>query len=134
DQRDDFTVSHAEGEAIKRLNGLLRTIDAQREALGDIDEVDCPHYFASSSALARTSGATTFARSTGFGMLPFLSSISCIQASFSARVLPLVIMHTRMKFGSASRPVASSFTFGGAIGRYSVETIAASTTPTVRAL
>ena len=55
-------------------------------------------------------------------------------SGLSASVLPLVIMHTRMKFGSASRPVASSFTVVGAIGRYSVDTIAASTTPTVSAL
>src|SRR3954452_6611290 len=199
DQRDDLAVSHAETEAAQSLNGLLDPADAQREALRDIDKVDRPHYFASSRAFLRTSGATTFARSIGFGMLPFLISMSCIQASFSigrpssgsmsfcrtasskmkpgrgssglalatsnvslisssrfatawrnaeisparkcaassdfaASVFPLVIMQTRMKFGSTSRPVASSFTFAGAIGRYSVETIAASTTPTLSAL
>src|SRR5207249_193351 len=81
DQRNDLAVADAEVQMPERRHGLLHAIDAQHETLRHIDEIDRPHYFTSSSALARISGATTFVRSAGFGMLPFLSSMSCVQVS-----------------------------------------------------
>src|SRR5205085_7124206 len=83
DQRDDLAVAHAETQVSERRHRLCRTVDTQRKGLGDIDKLDRTHYFTCSSAFARSSGATILFRSTGFGMLPFLSNISCIQASFS---------------------------------------------------
>src|SRR5947209_4190399 len=83
DERDDLTIAHAEIQVAQCRHGVLHAVDAQREALRDIDEIDRAHYFASSSALARISGAMTLVRSAGFGMLPFLSNMSWVQASLS---------------------------------------------------
>src|SRR5882757_3936958 len=83
DQRDDLAVADLEVQVIERRHGLRHAVDAQRKPLRHVDEIHRAHYFTSSSALARISGATTFVRSAGFGMLPFFSSMSWVQASLS---------------------------------------------------
>src|SRR5205814_5209153 len=85
---DEFYRAHRQSPLIPAQAGIQGQElgprfrgDERRKERAQLHEVDL--YFASSSAFARTSGATIFFRSTGFGMLPFLMSISCIQASFS---------------------------------------------------
>ncbi len=43
DQRDDLAVAHGETDAIKRLYVMQFAVNAQAEALGDVDETHLTH-------------------------------------------------------------------------------------------